>query len=593
MNPKTSVETPQVSESLNLESPVDTELSERFPVYTRGNAGEVAGMVALPLQQTLVSGMRAEIPWQQGLVRFGAFDEDEFRPGAMDIIGVVGGYIYMNLSVQRVFGVRMPGASAELMDRTYLGSSTGAPPYEPREGDDAPQYTERILASIAQVMSAESFPKLEEAARKAAELRSARPDYSSMTSQQLLDYSNKVAEEYAYEYLTQHMTNMYESSVVTGMLENALAQFDDSTLAVRLMGGWGGIASVAPSVAMWDLSRQIVESPRLRELFEQGTADLYERLQASAESDVQTFTDAFENFLVEHGSRSTNEWDALPHTWETHPEIALGLIDRMRLLDADRDPRVTSVRIGEEREELSAQLRERLTDDPEALQTLETALRAMSVWMPARELSKTNYIKVLHEVRLPLYEIGQRLVASGHLDEIDDLALLRLDEIEEFIDTPEVLTAKIPERKEWKRRMEELEPPFVVTQGQIPPISQWAKRSAPATLPTAEPGDILTGLGACSGAVTGVARVITSPTEAQELEPGEILVAPETDPGWTPLFTSCSAVVVNVGSPLSHAAIISRELGIPAVLGIEQATKRIRNGTTITVDGTAGTVTIH
>lgn len=70
-------------------------------------------------------------------------------------------------------------------------------------------------------------------------------------------------------------------------------------------------------------------------------------------------------------------------------------------------------------------------------------------------------------------------------------------------------------------------------------------------------------------------------------------MAPVTDPGWTPLFTSDEAVVVNVGSPLSHAAIVSRELGIPAVLAVEQATKRIKDGTLITVDGTAGTVTVH
>lgn len=106
-------------------------------------------------------------------------------------------------------------------------------------------------------------------------------------------------------------------------------------------------------------------------------------------------------------------------------------------------------------------------------------------------------------------------------------------------------------------------------------------------------GDVLTGVSACAGVATGIARIIEDPEDAGDLEPGEILVAPLTDPGWTPLFTSAEAVVVNVGSPMSHAAIVSRELGIPCVLGVKNATKRIVDGALLTVDGGAGTITVH
>ncbi|MCR5976331.1 hypothetical protein GDN83_00885 [Gordonia jinghuaiqii] len=80
---------------------------------------------------------------------------------------------------------------------------------------------------------------------------------------------------------------------------------------------------------------------------------------------------------------------------------------------------------------------------------------------------------------------------------------------------------------------------------------------------------------------------------ARELSKTNFIKALHTDPGWTPLFATCAGVVVNVGSPLSHAAIVSRELGIPAVLAVEQATKRIKSGMLLTVDGTTGTVTVH
>jgi phosphoenolpyruvate synthase/pyruvate phosphate dikinase len=86
--------------------------------------------------------------------------------------------------------------------------------------------------------------------------------------------------------------------------------------------------------------------------------------------------------------------------------------------------------------------------------------------------------------------------------------------------------------------------------------------------------------------------VILNPDEAGDLEPGDVLVAASTDPSWTPLFVSAAAVVVDVGAPLSHAAIVSRELGVPCVVSAAHASRRIPNGTRLTVDGTTGTVTV-
>jgi rifampicin phosphotransferase len=87
--------------------------------------------------------------------------------------------------------------------------------------------------------------------------------------------------------------------------------------------------------------------------------------------------------------------------------------------------------------------------------------------------------------------------------------------------------------------------------------------------------------------------VILDPSDAMALEPGEILIAPVTDPAWTPLFVPAAGVVVNVGAQVSHAIIVSRELGIPCVVSVTGATASIADGATITVDGDAGTVTIH
>lgn len=567
-----------------------TQLSTRFPIYTRGNTGEVAGEVTSPMKSTTTGGWFMERQWRKALVDFGAFNEDEFRPDELDVAAMIHGYIYMNLSVSRVFGVRMPGGSAELMDRAYLGESAGVRPYEGRPGDDSPEFTQRISKVVAEVLSATDRPDLDEDARRAAELRDTRPDLRSLSDEELLERYHAVLEDDYADVLRKHLLMIYQSSVVTGLLQQALAGLGDPTLEVRLMGGWGGVASAAASHGLWDLSRIVRHSDVLVSAFEQGTRDLGDRLRGSSGSDETNFVGAFDAFLHEFGSRSTNEWEAMPATWETHPHVALGLVDRMRLQPDDRSPSAMAPRVRREREELTEQLRTRLAASPDELATLEQALRAMSVWMPARELSKTNTVRILQEVRLPLVELGRRYHESGVLDEMQDITYLTVDELGLLGSDPDSARAIVAERSEWKAALERKEPPFII-EGVVPPATSWDERSAPSAQPVSS-GDILIGLGACSGTATGVARVIHDPEDAADLEPGEILVAPVTDPGWTPLFTSAEAVVVNVGSPLSHAAIVARELGIPAVLAVAQATKRIKDGMLITVDGTAGTVTI-
>jgi phosphoenolpyruvate synthase/pyruvate phosphate dikinase len=108
----------------------------------------------------------------------------------------------------------------------------------------------------------------------------------------------------------------------------------------------------------------------------------------------------------------------------------------------------------------------------------------------------------------------------------------------------------------------------------------------------ASAGEVLQGGPGAPGVVTGTARIVLDPADAPDLEPGDILVAPTTDPSWVPLFLSVGGVVTNVGAVGSHAAIVSRELGVPCAVSVVHATDRIPDGATITIDGSTGTVTI-
>nr|WP_296067781.1 PEP-utilizing enzyme [uncultured Actinoplanes sp.] len=113
-----------------------------------------------------------------------------------------------------------------------------------------------------------------------------------------------------------------------------------------------------------------------------------------------------------------------------------------------------------------------------------------------------------------------------------------------------------------------------------------------ATLPAAGgPDGVLRGVGAAAGRVTGPARVIDDPAAAR-VEPGEILVAATTDPGWTPLFLTAAALVTETGAIMAHGPTVAREYGIPAVISVPGATTRIATGQIVTVDGASGTVTI-
>ena len=162
-------------------------------------------------------------------------------------------------------------------------------------------------------------------------------------------------------------------------------------------------------------------------------------------------------------------------------------------------------------------------------------------------------------------------------------------EVDDYLADPSALADTIAKRREQHRLLSERWPPFFFS-GSQPPLEEWELRESER--PPLPVGEALTGLPGCPGQATGRARVITDPADAGGIGPGDVLIAPLTDPAWTPLFVPASAVVVDVGATMSHAVIVSRELGIPCVVSATDATKRIADGALVEVDGTAGTVTV-
>jgi pyruvate,water dikinase len=169
--------------------------------------------------------------------------------------------------------------------------------------------------------------------------------------------------------------------------------------------------------------------------------------------------------------------------------------------------------------------------------------------------------------------------------------LVNNDEADTFVANPAAHSGLIAERTARLEMLKAKEPPFVF-EGDAPPLAAYKERGS-GKVEVASAGTRLTGIGVSPGRHTGRARVITSLAAESELEPGEVIVAITTDASWGPLFLAAGAVVVETGATISHAAIVSRELGIPAAVSVTDATRRIADGTTVTVDGNSGIVTVH
>jgi pyruvate,water dikinase len=200
------------------------------------------------------------------------------------------------------------------------------------------------------------------------------------------------------------------------------------------------------------------------------------------------------------------------------------------------------------------------------------------------------------QLRQMLLELGRRLVQAAAIEQPDDVFWLFQAEAEQAADaldkgaSTNFLADAVKQRKAVRRAEKRVIPPPV-----LPPKSKWMGldlNMLVAAQDGEQAGDTIRGAGTSPGCVTGTARVLHGPEDFGLMKPGDILVATITTPAWTPLFTRAAAVVTDIGGQMSHGSIVAREYSIPAVMGTSVATRRIRSGQVITVDGSAGVVTL-
>lgn len=568
---------------------VGSRPSERFPLWTRANVGEVFPDPVAPFTFTMFMEEYAESGWRDALVAMGAFTHDEFRPGEMETLGVFGSYCYLNASVTRIIGERAPGLSAQAMDDLFFGAQPGIPPYEPAPGDHNDERTAAIGAVFEGSLTATHLQKPAAGAKLVDRLRAERPDLDAMSNRELFDHAIALVSAHFRRLFAEHIETTFLSSVPVGALTQICAAVGRPEDAMRIIAGVGDVESAAPSIAMWELGRMVATSPDLTKAFDQGLPGLHARLQ-TAGADGERFLSEFAGFLDRFGARGPNEWDTRNDTWETKPELALAAIDRMRLAPAEAHPSGRNQHMAAERERIVQEISGMLAADPQTQGMFNAAAGAAVLYQAGRERTKTNAVKLVHEVRLALQTIGRRFVEAGQCDQHTDYSFIMRDEIDRWLESPVEFRDVVRQRRELYDTYASLQEPFVFW-GTIPDPSTWGRKGTDA-VQQAKAGDVLAGFPGCPGKVTGIARIVLDPLDPTALGPGEILVAPITDPAWTPLFVAAGGVVVDVGAAQSHAMIVSRELGIPCVPSVTQATRRIPDGATVLVDGDAGTVTV-
>jgi pyruvate,water dikinase len=544
----------------------DTSLSERFPIYTRANVGEVFPDPVTPLARDSALFV-AELGWRDAWIRMGAFEADEFPAEEFCQLGVTGGYCYLNASLIRLFGERAPGLSWQAMDEQFFGAQPGIPPYEEAPGDVRLDLSEKIGATFAWVFGQHSLDDLTELTEDRVEtkaLRDTRPDLSTLTDQQLWDRFTAMLPRHR-KLFAHHLFTTYMASLPVGIVSAVATAVGRSDLIMPILSGLGDVDSAAPSHAMWGLSR-----------LDPGSDE---------------FTKAFAEFVYECGSRGPNEWETRSPSWESRPALAMAAIDRMRQAPDSADPANHFAVRASERERASTELLSIVEGDPATHGQLAAAIACSLAWLPGRERTKTNNIRVIHEMRMAMRELGRRMVEIGAFDEIEDFGFVRLAEMAALLVDPHSLTNTIRERRAEYCMLQEVEPPVVLVGQTADGPDAWPRRDAVAVDKLAV-GETLAGLPGCPGVAEGIARVILDSNDPSALQPGDVLIAPITDPSWTPLFVPAAAVVVDVGAALSHAIIVSRELGIPCVVSATGATRNIPNGARVRVDGGTGVVTV-
>ncbi|MFF2842188.1 PEP/pyruvate-binding domain-containing protein [Paenarthrobacter sp. NPDC057981] len=367
---------------------------------------------------------------------------------------------------------------------------------------------------------------------------------------------------------------------LVGRMLGEQASYDELQTVIR---GLPNNVTTEMDLALWHLASQILEDPDAAASMAGQTAEALAAQYRDAElpAVAQSGMDAF---LHTYGHRAVAEIDLGMPRWRDDPTHILGVLaNYLRLQPGAGAPDEQFRKAAADADQQVAKFvaRARAISPLHAL-VVRVALDRTRRFAGLRESPKYNLVLGLAAAREQLLLVGNELAASHRIERPGDIFFLDLDAVENALAGEDLRGAVAEHRAAYEQELRRRHIPRMLLSDGTEPEATAAARAGQ------RPGT-LSGSPASSGLITAPARVIMDPVGAH-LEPGEILVAPSTDPGWTPLFLTAGGLVMEMGGPNSHGAVVAREYGIPAVVGVPDATTRLRTGQLITVDGAAGTV---
>jgi pyruvate,water dikinase len=350
-----------------------------------------------------------------------------------------------------------------------------------------------------------------------------------------------------------------------------------------LLRGLPGNVTTQMDLAVGDLTDLLRPHPELAErIGTQSWAELRPTLDQTAGG--REFAAAFDAFLSGYGNRGASEIDLSRPRWRDDPTLLLRVITGGLSATAGAHRRNYQAQV-DAAETASARLvaaAGRGPFGPVRRLWIQQLVRVARCGMGLREHPKFILVQMLGLIRAEVLAAGEELERRGQLNASSDVWHFGFDEIAAALDDVHLdLRERVVARAAELRRDRARKPPLVISSdGEIP---------SPAADRADLPAGALPGTPASAGVVEGPARVVTDPNR-DVLHAGEILVAPFTDPGWTPLFVHAAGLVTEVGGMMTHGAVVAREYGIPAVVSVSSAVERIKTGQRIRVDGTRGYV---